>query len=234
MRSRFAKMSVYERSLLQEGFAWIAGVDEAGRGPLAGPVFAAACILPKGLVLPSLNDSKQLSEKQREFLFNKLQGSMFGIGEASVEEIDQINILQATFLAMQRAVKALTKTPDYILVDGNCAPDFGIATKTIVEGDALSVSIAAASVLAKVSRDRRMRELAQKWPEYGFEQHKGYGTEKHLAMLEKWGPCPIHRRSFAPVKASYDSAGGGVTTSSADSATYISRSLADLPDLSLK
>jgi len=203
MGTRFQTMSIYENKLKQKGFINIAGIDEAGRGPLAGPVVAAACILPKDAVFLSLNDSKQLSEKQRESLFIQITetvGIQFGIGEASVDEIDRCNILQATFLAMQRAVNALSSPPDYLLIDGNLSPLFEIPKQTIIKGDSLSVSIAAASVLAKVFRDRLMKEMDQKWPNYGFKQHKGYGTSKHLEAIEKWGPCPIHRKTFDPIK----------------------------------
>lgn len=179
-------------------FELICGVDEAGRGPLAGPVCAAAVILPKGLVIPGLNDSKKLSDKRRRELFPIIQQEAvsFGIAFASQEEIDEINILQATFLAMRRAMEQLNPQPEFALIDGNRETDFGVPCKTVIRGDSLSANIAAASVLAKVTRDNWMMEAAEKYPGYGFEIHKGYGTKAHYAALEKLGPCPIHRRSF--------------------------------------
>lgn len=179
-------------------FELICGVDEAGRGPLAGPVCAAAVILPKGLVIPGLNDSKKLSDKRRRELFPIIQQEAvsFGIAFASQEEIDEINILQATFLAMRRAMEQLNPQPEFALIDGNRETDFGVPCKTVIKGDSLSANIAAASVLAKVTRDDWMMEAAEKYPGYGFEIHKGYGTKAHYAALEKLGPCPIHRRSF--------------------------------------
>ena len=179
-------------------FELICGVDEAGRGPLAGPVCAAAVILPKGLVIPGLNDSKKLSDKRRRELFPIIQQEAvsFGIAFASQEEIDEINILQATFLAIRRAMEQLNPQPEFALIDGNRETDFGVPCKTVIKGDSLSANIAAASVLAKVTRDNWMMEAAEKYPGYGFEIHKGYGTKAHYAALEKLGPCPIHRRSF--------------------------------------
>ena len=179
-------------------FELICGVDEAGRGPLAGPVCAAAVSLPKGLVIPGLNDSKKLSDKRRRELFPIIQQEAvsFGIAFASQEEIDEINILQATFLAMRRAMEQLNPQPEFALIDGNRETDFGVPCKTVIKGDSLSANIAAASVLAKVTRDNWMMEAAEKYPGYGFEIHKGYGTKAHYAALEKLGPCPIHRRSF--------------------------------------
>lgn len=179
-------------------FELICGVDEAGRGPLAGPVCAVAVILPKGLVIPGLNDSKKLSDKRRRELFPIIQQEAvsFGIAFASQEEIDEINILQATFLAMRRAMEQLNPQPEFALIDGNRETDFGVPCKTVIKGDSLSANIAAASVLAKVTRDNWMMEAAEKYPGYGFEIHKGYGTKAHYAALEKLGPCPIHRRSF--------------------------------------
>ena len=176
----------------------VCGVDEAGRGPLAGPVCAAAVILPKGLVIPGLNDSKKLSDKRRRELFPIIQQEAvsFGIAFASQEEIDEINILQATFLAMGRAIDRLNPRPEFALIDGNRETDFGVPCKTVIKGDSLSANIAAASVLAKVTRDNWMMEAAEKYPGYGFEIHKGYGTKAHYEALEKLGPCPIHRRSF--------------------------------------
>lgn len=179
-------------------FELICGVDEAGRGPLAGPVCAAAVILPKGLVIPGLNDSKKLSDKRRRELFPIIQQEAvsLGIAFASQEEIDEINILQATFLAMRRAMEQLNPQPEFALIDGNRETDFGVPCKTVIKGDSLSANIAAASVLAKVTRDNWMMEAAEKYPGYGFEIHKGYGTKAHYAALEKLGPCPIHRRTF--------------------------------------
>ena len=179
-------------------FELICGVDEAGRGPLAGPVCAAAVMLPKGLVIPGLNDSKKLSDKRRRELFPIIQQEAvsFGIAFASQEEIDEINILQATFLAMRRAMEQLNPQPEFALIDGNRETDFGVPYKTVIKGDSLSANIAAASVLAKVTRDNWMMEAAEKYPGYGFEIHKGYGTKAHYAALKKLGPCPIHRRTF--------------------------------------
>ena len=187
-----------EKDLNQQGFEILCGVDEAGRGPLAGPVCASAVILPQGLEIPGLNDSKKLSDKKRRELMPviKEQALAWGIAFASEEEIDDINILQATFLAMRRAMDQLSVRPDLALIDGNRETDFGLPVKTVVHGDSLSANIAAASVLAKVTRDDLMIELAEKYPEYGFEIHKGYGTKAHYAALEKYGPSPIHRRSF--------------------------------------
>lgn len=187
-----------ECSCREEGFRVICGVDEAGRGPLAGPVVAGAVILPQGLEIPGLNDSKKLSDKRRRELFPIIQENAvaYGIGWASQEEIDEINILQATFLAMNRALDAMGVTPDLALVDGNRDPGFPIPTKTVVKGDSLSANIAAASVLAKVTRDRFMEEMAEKYPGYGFEIHKGYGTRAHYAALDQLGPCEIHRKTF--------------------------------------
>ena len=183
---------------LELPFELICGVDEAGRGPLAGPVCAAAVILPKGLVIPGLNDSKKLSDKRRRELFPIIQQEAvsFGIAFASQEEIDEINILQATFLAMRRAMEQLNPQPEFALIDGNRETDFGVPCKTVIKGDSLSANIAAASVLAKVTRDNWMMEAVEKYPGYGFEIHKGYGTKAHYAALEKLGPCPIHRRTF--------------------------------------
>lgn len=187
-----------EENCHAEGYQVICGVDEAGRGPLAGPVCAAAVILPEGLEIPGLNDSKKLSDKKRRELFPAIQEQAiaFGIGWADEKEIDQINILQATFLAMNRALEAMGVKPDLALVDGNRDPGFPIPTKTVVKGDSLSANIAAASVLAKVSRDTLMEELAETYPGYGFEIHKGYGTKAHYAALEANGPCAIHRMTF--------------------------------------
>ena len=180
------------------GLRLICGVDEAGRGPLAGPVCAAAVILPEHLQIPGLNDSKKLTDKKRRELFPVIQEQAvaYGIGLASEQEIDEINILQATFLAMRRALEQLTVRPEIALIDGNRETDFGLPVKTVVKGDSLSANIAAASILAKVTRDNIMVELARKYPEYGFEIHKGYGTKAHYEALRTYGPCPIHRKTF--------------------------------------
>lgn len=180
------------------GVRTICGIDEAGRGPLAGPVYAAAVILPPHCQLPGLNDSKKLSDKRRRELFPIIcdQALAYGIGFATEQEIDEINILQATFLAMERALAQLSIRPDLLLIDGNREKDFGIPAKTVVKGDSLSASIAAASILAKVSRDDFMIHQAPRYPQYGFEIHKGYGTRAHYAALEQYGPCSIHRMSF--------------------------------------
>ena len=187
-----------EDACKEEGYRLICGVDEAGRGPLAGPVCAAAVILPEHLEIPGLNDSKKLSDKRRRELFPIIQESAlaYGIGFASPEEIDEINILQATFLAMRRAISQLHVTPDLALIDGNRETDFGVPCRTVIKGDSLSANIAAASVLAKVSRDDFMIAQAEKYPQYGFDIHKGYGTKAHYAALEEKGPCAIHRRTF--------------------------------------
>ena len=176
----------------------ICGVDEAGRGPLAGPVCAAAVILPQGEIIPGLNDSKKLTDKKRRELFPIIQEKAiaYGIAFASEQEIDEINILQATFLAMKRAIAQLDGKADFALIDGNRETDFGIPCLTVVKGDSRSANIAAASVLAKVTRDLYMEELAEKYPQYGFEIHKGYGTKAHYAALTEHGMCDAHRRSF--------------------------------------
>lgn len=189
---------LYENEAALNGYKFICGVDEAGRGPLAGPVFAAAVILRNNENIDMLNDSKKLSEKKREFLFDiiKERAVSYSIASASEEEIDDINILNATFLAMKRAIDNLKIKSDMALIDGNRLPKLDIPAKAIVKGDSLSASIAAASILAKVQRDRLMKELALKYPEYCFEKHKGYGTKLHIELLKKYGPCPIHRKSF--------------------------------------
>ncbi len=188
----------YEREAIQEGYALVCGIDEAGRGPLAGPVFAGAVIMPQGCIIEGVRDSKRISEKKRELLFDviKEKAAAWGIGFATEQEIDELNILQATFLAMRRAVESLTPQPLLALVDGNQAPPLPMKVRTIVKGDACCESIAAASILAKVSRDRLMRQIDTIYPEYGFAKHKGYGTAAHRAALQKFGPCPVHRRTF--------------------------------------
>ena len=187
-----------EHACIEEGYQVICGVDEAGRGPLAGPVCAAAVILPLDTDIPGLNDSKKLTDKKRRELFPviKEKALAYGIAFASHEEIDSINILQATYLAMERAMAQLSIKPDLALIDGNRAKDFGLPVKTVVHGDSLSANIAAASVLAKVTRDTYMEEMAEKYPEYGFEIHKAYGTKAHYEALRTYGPSPIHRNSF--------------------------------------
>ena len=187
-----------ENSFYSEEIRVICGVDEAGRGPLAGPVCAAAVILPKGLEIPGLTDSKKLTDKKRRELFPLIQEQAiaYGIGFATEQEIDEINILQATFLAMQRALNQLTVKPDLALIDGNREKDFGLPVKTVVKGDSLSANIAAASILAKVTRDNLMQEMAETYPQYGFAVHKGYGTKRHYAALTEFGPSPIHRMTF--------------------------------------
>ncbi len=191
---------LYENDALSKGYSVICGVDEAGRGPLAGPVYAAAVILPKGHIIEGVNDSKKLSEKKRDLLYDKIISECvcYSVGTASEKEIDEINILQATYLAMRRAVEGLEIKPDLALVDGNRVPplDDGIAVETIVKGDGKSASVAAASIIAKVSRDRYMLEMAAKYPQYQFEKHKGYGTKLHYEMIEKYGISDIHRKSF--------------------------------------
>ena len=188
----------YEHACYDEGYDLVCGVDEAGRGPLAGPVCAAAVILPRDLQIEGLNDSKKLTDKRRRALFDVItaQAVSYGIAFASEQEIDEINILQATFLAMRRALDQLSVRPAIVLIDGNRETDFGLPVRTIVKGDSLSANIAAASVLAKVTRDDFMLEQAQRYPQYGFDIHKGYGTRAHYEALRQHGPCPIHRRSF--------------------------------------
>ena len=187
-----------EDGFYAQGIHVVCGVDEAGRGPLAGPVCAAAVILPAHLDLPGLTDSKKLTDKHRRELFPliKEQAIAYGIGLASEQEIDEINILQATFLAMERALAQLSIRPELALIDGNREKDFGIPVKTVVKGDSLSANIAAASILAKVTRDDMMLELAKQYPEYGFDIHKGYGTKAHYEALRTHGASPVHRNSF--------------------------------------
>ena len=191
-------MWAIEDTCFEQGIKTICGVDEAGRGPLAGPVCAAAVILPPHFELPGLDDSKKLSDKRRRELMPLIKENAlaWGIGFASHQEIDEINILQATFLAMERALEQLQLKPELALIDGNREKDFGIPVKTVVKGDSLSANIAAASVLAKVTRDDLMEAMAEEYPQYGFEIHKGYGTKAHYAALTEHGACPIHRMSF--------------------------------------
>ena len=187
-----------ENEIYAEGYKLICGVDEAGRGPLAGPVYAAAVILPRDADIPGLNDSKKLTEKKREALFDVITRSAlsYGIASASVEEIEKLNILNATFLAMNRAVAQLDPKPELTLVDGNRNTGIETMSRCIVKGDSKCADIAAASVLAKVSRDRYMLALAEEFPEYHFEKHKGYGTKLHYEALREFGPLPVHRVSF--------------------------------------
>lgn len=194
-------MTTYEfdRAIRDEGFSCICGIDEAGRGPLAGPVFAAAVILNPEDCIEGINDSKKLSEKKREQLFDQIcaRATAYAIASASVEEIETFNILQATFLAMWRALEALPLTPELALIDGNrLPPELSVPARCVIKGDALSASIAAASILAKVSRDRYMLKMAEQYPQYAFEKHKGYGTAVHYEALRTYGPSPIHRMSF--------------------------------------
>lgn len=188
----------FENELIAAGRGPICGVDEAGRGPLAGPVCAAAVMLPQGLQIPGLNDSKKLTEKKREALYDQICTSAitYGIAFASVEEIEELNILGATFLAMRRAVEQLKQAPGLVLVDGNRDPGLPYATECVVKGDGKCADIAAASILAKVTRDRYMLKQAERFPQYGFEKHKGYGTAAHYAALRAFGPSEIHRPSF--------------------------------------
>ena len=188
----------YEQKHYDEGYKAICGVDEAGRGPLCGPVVAAAVILPLGLEIEGLNDSKKLSEKKREALFNVIceKALAYAIAEATPAEIDEINILNASMLAMRRAVEALDVPADFALIDGNCSRGFNIPTETVVKGDAKSYSIAAASILAKVTRDRGCMELDKEYPEYGIAKHKGYPTKDHMEAVREHGPAPIYRKSF--------------------------------------
>lgn len=188
----------FENEAQEKGYLNVCGIDEAGRGPLAGNVVAAAVILPKGLVIDGLDDSKKLSEKKREALFDIIQKESvsFSVAWATPREIDELNILGATMLAMHRAVEGLDIPADFALIDGNTARGFSIPVKTIVKGDAKSPSIAAASILAKVTRDRQCLELDMKYPEYGFKKHKGYPTKDHMNKLREIGPCEEHRKSF--------------------------------------
>lgn len=217
MRSR---KSSPEPQALQQSFVWgdpglVAGVDEAGRGPLAGPVVAAAVILDDNQPIAGLADSKKLSAARRERLFDDIRARALccSVAMASVEEIDRLNILQATLLAMRRAVEGLRLKPRLVLVDGNRLPVLDVRAEAIVQGDATVQAISAASILAKVTRDRGLQALHDQYPHYGFDQHKGYGTTQHLLALQRWGPCPEHRRSFAPVAEAALQVSGVVTSS---------------------
>ncbi|WP_444432670.1 ribonuclease HII [Ruminococcus sp.] len=188
----------FEKEALAKGYKSVCGVDEAGRGPLAGPVCAAAVILPEGVIIDGVNDSKKLSEKKRESLFDVIreQALSYSIAYATVDEIEEINILNATMLAMRRAIDGLDIKADYAMIDGNKIPPIDIDAECIVKGDAKSISIACASILAKVSRDRLLYKYAEEYPMYGFDKHKGYGTKVHREAILKYGPCPYHRKSF--------------------------------------
>lgn len=187
-----------ENELYAQGYSAVCGTDEAGRGPLCGPVVAAAVILPRDIEIDGLNDSKKLTEKKRERLYGEIieKAIAYGIAEASPEEIDEINILNASQLAMRRAVEKLGVAADFVLIDGNCSRGFTVPTRTVVKGDSISASIAAASILAKVTRDRGCIELDRLYPEYGIAKHKGYPTKDHMDAVREFGPSPIHRRSF--------------------------------------
>ena len=195
-------MLQYEKEYYEKGYKYIAGVDEAGRGPLAGPVFAAAVIFDKDTVINEINDSKKLSEKKREELFDVIREKAlcYAIVSADEKEIDRINILAATLKCFNRAVSDLSITPDIALIDGNRVGEMPVAARTIVKGDANSMSIAAASILAKVARDRYITEMSHLYPEYNFQKHKGYGTKEHLELIAKHGPSPIHRLTFKGVR----------------------------------
>ena len=192
----------FEKEIMQQGYSVVCGIDEAGRGPLCGPVCAAACILPVDLEIEGLNDSKKISEKKRDQLYDiiKEKAIAYAVAFSTVEEIDSINILNATLLAMRRAVSSLSVTPDFLLIDGNCAKGFDIPARAVVKGDANVPSIAAASILAKVTRDRLCAEIDKEYPEYGIAKHKGYGTKEHMEMIRKHGISPIHRKSFIHIK----------------------------------
>lgn len=204
---RLQQMLVYEEEAYRQGYRVIAGLDEAGRGPLAGPVVAAACILPRGLLIPGINDSKKLSPQVRARLFCRLTTDpsiVYGVGLIEAPEIDRINIYQATIQAMWKALDKLNASPDCLLVDGMKLPHPSLHCCPIISGDQLSQSIAAASIIAKETRDELMRSYHKEWPLYGFNQHKGYGTSQHLEALEIHGPCPIHRYSFDPIKTQFN------------------------------
>lgn len=205
-RERLKKLVTFEKRAYERGFKRIAGIDEAGRGPLAGPVVAAVCIIPPDCYFPTINDSKLLTPKQRSSLFEQLTTHdriVYAYACIEASQIDEINIYQATLLAMKGAVSQLKEKPDYLLVDGLLLTYEGISTEKIIKGDQLSQSIAAASIIAKEVRDRQMREFDRQYPEYGFAQHKGYGTPQHKEALVKYGPSPIHRKTFSPVAESY-------------------------------
>lgn len=200
---RLQGLTLFENAARSQGYKYIAGVDEAGRGPLAGPVVAAACHLPEGVMLDGVDDSKKLTPAKRAELFERITRNpsiLYGVGVIDAQIIDQINILRATFEAMLIAVAQMAQKPDYLLVDGHMLPKTSIPAKAIVKGDSLSISIATASIIAKETRDALMNQYHELWPVYGFNKHKGYGTQQHLLALEKYGPCPIHRVTFEPIK----------------------------------
>lgn len=194
----------YEDMARLKGYRNLAGVDEAGRGPLAGPVVAAACIIPQGLIIDGVDDSKSIAPLQRERVFQRLTTHpdiQYAVGCIEAQDIDEINILQATFKAMQRAIEGLPSVPDFILVDGSLLPSWKYPSLAVIKGDALSHSIAAASIIAKETRDRLMETYDMQYPGYAFAKHKGYGTKKHLEAINELGPCQIHRKSFEPIKS---------------------------------
>lgn len=204
---RLKKLMKFERAAFKQGFKFIAGVDEAGRGPLAGPVVSAACILPKKCFIPGVDDSKKLTAQQRHDLFEKIttdSSIIYAIGVVSPEEIDRINILQATIASMLQAIAKLPSLPDMLLVDGLHLSHTTVPCQKIIKGDQQSQSIAAASIIAKETRDRMMKMYHMEWPQYGFDRHKGYGTADHYKALESHGPCPIHRKSFRLDKKELD------------------------------
>jgi len=200
-KARLEQLYEYEKSYYQQGYHKVAGIDEAGRGPLAGPVVVAAVILPVNYFFPGLNDSKKLTAKQRENLFHEITENALAIScvEVSVETIDTINIYQATISGMYQSLKELALAPEAVLIDAVPLKELTIPNESLIKGDQRSASIAAASIIAKVTRDRRMDELEGVYPHYGFSQHKGYGTKEHLAAIEKYGPCPAHRKTFSPI-----------------------------------
>jgi len=197
-KERLIRMTEYERKCYEKGYKLIAGVDEVGRGPLAGPVVAAAVILGEGVLIPGVNDSKKLSEEKREYLYEEIKSKAlcWSIGIVDEKVIDEINILNAACLAMKKALDGLTERPDYILLDAVTLKDVDIPQKGIIKGDALSLSIAAASIIAKVERDRMVSAYDEQYPHFGFSKHKGYGTKEHIECIKKYGLLPIHRRSF--------------------------------------
>lgn len=202
-RQRLQELTHFERAAKADGYHMIAGIDEAGRGPLAGPVVAAACIIPENVFIPGVNDSKQLKVSERVRLYEEITKNpriIYGVGIIHSDEIDRINILQATIRAMFQAIEKLSTPPDLLLVDGMSLPHT-VPSKKIIKGDAKSQSIAAASIIAKQTRDAIMIEYDREYPTYGFAQHKGYGTAQHVDALEKYGPCPLHRKSFEPIKS---------------------------------
>lgn len=200
---RETDMLAFERMAYESGYMRVAGIDEAGRGPLAGPVVAAAVVLPNGLLIPGVKDSKEVPEQGRERLYEIIikKALAYGIGVVDEKTIDEVNIYQATIMAMEKALAAVSPVPEYLLVDAMSLSRIPIPQKAVIKGDRLSHSIAAASILAKTARDRMMRELHQRFPEYNFHRHKGYATREHVELLKKYGPCPAHRRSFQPVAA---------------------------------